>query len=549
MKWQTCNHALTKIQSIILIVVILAVVFLSISVFNSRLPASRPSSPTGTPQASPTATALSPSPTALPNGRDEIIIGIEYVVPGDGDDFRTLRIPAVKPLPSTFSWDKMQKGPDTVIDFSYTDKYVKELQDSGFTVLVFGLKISANVLIDPWMIDPAYPKTQAVNPIYHSNFSNWVKSLVERYDKDGISDMAGLKYPVKYYEIGVEFSSYQPEPTEIYLKTLELGYKAAHEAFEGVIVGHSAFLLTPVFRDNPTSDQYEAAFAKNLVGTEGKELKDIQMILDRPELFDIINIHNLGYPYEIEQIMKWLDYETAKRGYDKPVIISDTTPTPFAGFGAATKTTGNNLAIMLPPATEADRAKLSDYFKKLISADPETIAWLRSYLAADVVQRVVVAAEQGIELIDTAFTYDLPGANSALFQAAAGNAGWGGMVDYEGGHGTDKRPAYYALQQLQENIRGYDSIVRVSVGNDDEIRLYKVAKQGSEFYIAWYGYQKLYLPEDGIPTKNTQINIGTSQVTVESMANTTDVIRTAMATSNGLLSITLTPEPIYIFNR
>ena len=487
----------------------------------------------------------SPTPSPSPISEEEIIIGVEYVISGLGEGFSDLGIPAVKPLPEHFSWDKMQKGPNASIDFSFTDKYVKEYQDSGFTRIIFGLRTSANFLISEWMIAEEYPKTQAVKPQYYSRYSNWVRSLVERYDKDGVADMPGLKYPVRHYEIGVEFSSYQPEPTEVYLKTLELGYNAAHEACADVVVGHSAFLVTPVFRDDPSPDEYEKAFAENLVGTAGKGLRDIRMILDRPDLFDVLNVHNLGWPYEIESIVKWLKYETSQRGYSKPMIISDSAPTSFAGLGIATKCEGNGLSVMLPPATEADRCRLAEYFKKLIDNDPEYIGWLRRFLAGDVVQRVVVAAEQGIELIDTAFTGDLPGANLAIFQAAAGNSGGGGMVDYVGGRVTGKRPAYYSLQQLQENIRGYESIVKVNTA-DPDIRLYKVTKQEKEFFILWYGYRSLYLPEDDIPSKNVQIDIGASSVTIEAMKTSPDIDQRAAETPNGLLSIAITPEPVYI---
>ena len=500
--------------------------------------------PTPTPTSKPTPTPT-PIPTTSPNGTGEIIVGVEYVVQGIGEAFSDLGIPAVKPLPGSFSWDKMQKGTNAQIDFSFTDKYVNEFQNSGFTYIIFGLRTSSNLFTDPWMIDKEYPKTQAIDPKYYSNFTNWVRSIVERYDKDGVNDMPELKYPIKHYEIGVEFSSYQPEPTDVYLKTLELGYKAAHEASDQVIVGHSAFLVTPVFKDNPNPNEYEQAFAENLVGTAGKGLKDIRMILDRPDLFDVLNVHNLGWPYEIEQIVRWLNYETAQRGYSKPIMISDTAPTSFAGLGPATITEGKNLAVMLPPATEADRSRLAQYFKKLISNDTGYINWLRNFLAGDVVQRVVIAADQRIELMDTAFTGDLPGATSAIFQAAAGNSGWGGMVDYEGVRVTGRRPAYYALQQLQENIRSYESIARVKT--DEDIRLYKVTKQGKEFFILWYGYQKLFLPEDEIPSKSVQVDVGASFVTIEKMKTSPDVIRTSAESSNGILSLTITPEPVYIF--
>lgn len=531
---------MTKVQTMALIVLVVFVAVGAALVLRNP-----PRGPSETPSPSPTP-SRTPTQTPLPESEQEIVIGVEYVIPGIGEAFSDLGIPLVKPLPEHFSWDKMQKSPEAAIDFSLTDKFVKEFQNNGFTQLILGLRPSANALVSEWMIAEDYPKTQAVDPKYYSNYSNWVRSLVERYDKDGVDDMPGLRYSVKYYEIGVEFSSYQPEPTEVYLKTLELGYKAAHEAYDEVVVGHSAFLLTPVFRDNPGPGEYEKAFADNMVGTAGKGLADVHKILDRPDLFDVLNVHNLGWPYEIESIVQWLKYETSLRGYSKPIIISDTAPTSFAGLGSATRTSGDGLAIMLPPATEADRVRLAKYYKKLIANDQEYISWLRNFLAGDVVQRVVIAADQRIALIDTAFTGDLPGANLAIFQAGAGNSGWGGMVDYDGGRVTGKRPAYFALQQLQENIRGYKSIVRVDTG-DKDVRLYKVEKQGKEFFIVWYGYQKLYLPEDALPQKNVQIDVGTSEVVIEKMKTSQDVTRRLEQTSNGTLSVTITPEPFYIF--
>lgn len=480
----------------------------------------------------------------------EILIGVEYVINGIAKDFKDLGIPCVKPLPGSFSWDKMQKSSDSPIDFSFTDKYVKEFQATGFTCLIFGLRTNSNLLIDPWMVDKNYPKSQAIDPKYYQQFSTWVKSLVERYDHDGVADLAGLKYPIYHYEIGVEFSSYQPEPTEVYLKSLELGYQAAHEASDKAIIGHSAFLATGPMSKNPGPAEYGKAFRENSLGTAGKGLNDIRKILDRPDVFDVINLHNLGWPYEIEDLVKWISYETSQRNYTKPIIISDTVPTSFAGMGPATVCSGKKLASIFPPAKEADRCRLAEYFKKLINKDEQHLNWLRRYLAADTVQRVVIAADQGIELIDTAFTGDLPGATTALFQAGAGNSGWGGMVDLEYSFFnqpkiTGRRPAYYALQQLQENISGYDSITRVKA--EDNLRLYKGEKEGKTFFIAWYGYRELYLPDDSLPRKNFNIDLGKDVATLEEMKITPEIVRKNLTTNNGKLNIDLTPEPVYIF--
>jgi len=127
------------------------------------------------------------------NQSRELIIGVEYVVYGIGEGFADLGIPAVKPLPEIFSWDKMQKGPDAPIDFTITDRYVREFQSNGFTQIVLALRPWAGILMKPWMVDETYPQTQAVAPAYHAQYSNWVRSLVERYDMDGRDDMPELR--------------------------------------------------------------------------------------------------------------------------------------------------------------------------------------------------------------------------------------------------------------------------------------------------------------------------------------------------------------------
>ena len=67
----------------------------------------------------------------------------------------------------------------------------------------------------------------------------------------------------------------------------------------------------------------------------------------------------------------FLRHEMKQRSCDKPLIISDTTPTPFIAWGPATRATGRpqQLGIVVPPATEADRPRLAAYFTKLVDKD------------------------------------------------------------------------------------------------------------------------------------------------------------------------------------
>ena len=159
--------------------------------------------------------------------------------------------------------------------------------------------------------------------------------LLERYDGDGYKDMPGLRWPVTTFEIGTEFSSYQPEPVEDYLETLSLAYTTAHKASDSVKIAHAAFLLTPVNMDVQDPSEYDRVWAKTPRRDKHHGLEDMRRVLDHPELFDLINFHNLGSPYEIEHVIRWLKVETSRRNYRKPVIISDTLCTSYNRVGTS----------------------------------------------------------------------------------------------------------------------------------------------------------------------------------------------------------------------
>ena len=149
------------------------------------------------------------------------------------------------------------------------------------------------------------------------------------------------------------------------------------------------------------------------------------------------------------------------RGYSKGIIISDTSPNPFILVG-----TGECLQPFRQPDGCGDlpgnRGRPMSHSAVLPASacanDKETVDWMRGFIAADMVKKTVIAAEQGIELINTSFTTDLPILSTPLGFAGSGNAGWGGMVVI----GTGQRYAnYFAMQQLISHIDGYTSIQRV----------------------------------------------------------------------------------------
>ena len=493
----------------------------------------------------------SEKPVQYPTQSTGIIIGIEYAVEGqDASAFGKLGIPAIKPLPEAINWSKMQPKLDGPINYDVADQFVRDYQNAGFRELIMGLRALSHAEDNK----ATYGKNRPVpKPEYENKYADWVKGFVERYDGDGISDMPGLKYPIRYYEIEVEFSSYTPEPVDEYLKKLEIAYKAAHEAYPDVLIAHSAFLALTAFDSNPLANQYEKAFASMYIPDKHHNLTDMRKVLDRPELFDRLNFHELGDPLMIERTVRWLKYETDRRGYSKPIIISDTSPSPFVSYGRATGCTGLFLGITIWPAKESDRCRVADYFNKILDNDAATVAWKNWFIAGDMVKKTIIAAASGVELIDTAFTGDLPILSTRLGFAGAGNGGFAGVVSEKYNIFTKKysvteyRPAFFALRQLALKLAGTRSIVREQ--SDDDVRLYKLENSSGKFWIGWIHPDYLVLPGDPDPNKSVSLNLpsGAKVISMATAETAEDV--SVIDSINGKVSINLTMTPVYIYKR
>jgi hypothetical protein len=489
----------------------------------------------------------------MPRSASPILIGTEYILTDNPTRLGVLAellapigLSMAKPLPEPFSWGKMQTSPDAALDFSRLDVFVREFQEAGFSEFLIALKSAS--LWGSRVSSALITLNPAPRPEYMAAYEVWISSVVERYDADGLADMPGLLNPIRYYEIGSEFSSYEPEPVAEYLETLEHAYAAAHRADENVIVTHAAFLTTLAFEGNPGPAEYETAFG--VVPDPSHNLADIRRILDRPDLFDVINVHSLGDPYEIEGIVAWLNFEMSQRGYQKGIIISDTGTTPFVAWGAATACdrAPATMGRIIPPAVEADRCRLADYFNELVAGEESTVRWTQAFAAEDLVKKVVVSAEQGILLINTAFTEDLTWLKLPLFQAGAGTSAWAGLVDVER---RELRAGFYALQQLMRHLDGYEHVARLTQA-DDGIRIYEIARAGQISWIAWFDPGRLILPGDPVPETVLRLELGASPVTVETLITQfgqSAPDRTVISPEGGFTTLSLTPTPVFIYRE
>lgn len=505
----------------------------------------------GCPTPNPTTPVI---PAQLP-----LTVGMEYALLGTAPGVAKTRLPGVKFMPSVISWGKMQSSAAAEINFTTFDKLVSEYQGEGFEECMIGLKPESS-----WgsiAANAALPDTNfAPKPEYMDAYAAWVRAVVERYDGDGVDDMPGLEHPIRYYEIGVEFSSYEPEPVEDYLAMLEVAYQAAHEAYPDVVVLQVPFLTTTAFDSHPGPDEYEAAFAAADTRIMYHPLSDIRAILDRPDVFDALNFHCLAGAGEIESTVQWLGYEMSSRGYSKPLIISDTAPSPFVGWGSATTCEGDpsSLGIVLAPGTEEDRCRLAEYFTKLVNGDGDALDWVHGFVAEDMVRMVVVAADQGIQFLNTSFIEDLYPLNTALFHGSAGNTAWAGMVETELNWFTQEhtvkacRPLFYALQQMANWLDHYNVIERVAM-DDPDVRLYRVRHTGDlglpDFWVAWYYPALLVLPGDAVPETTIAVESTASRLRVEKLITApkqTEAETSLVPVTGGTAAVTLTATPVFI---
>ncbi len=111
-----------------------------------------------------------------------------------------------RPHPGPFIWGEIEKDEGTY-DWSAVDKYITDVQNNG---VLFVATIWPYANWDQEQCHEKLPNTRRLfsilgdyrgKPCDPEAYQRFVKVLVERYDGDGVDDMPGLKYPIKYWEV------------------------------------------------------------------------------------------------------------------------------------------------------------------------------------------------------------------------------------------------------------------------------------------------------------------------------------------------------------
>ncbi|MFH2106018.1 MAG: hypothetical protein ABII22_02060 [Candidatus Micrarchaeota archaeon] len=141
-------------------------------------------------------------------------IGFLVGTPEEMSTVNTIGASWVRPHPGPFVWGFVQPTEAEKYDFSRTDEYAIAAQKNNVTILATiwpfadwdQKKYSKDCSVGKE--DEFYPSgtnkgipAMRCKPYSMADYTKFLTKLVERYDGDGINDMPGLKYPIKYWEI------------------------------------------------------------------------------------------------------------------------------------------------------------------------------------------------------------------------------------------------------------------------------------------------------------------------------------------------------------
>lgn len=153
-----------------------------------------------------------------------------------------------RPHPGPFIWGEIEKD-EGAYDWDLVDSYVNEAQDND---VLLAATIWPYANWDQERCHEKLPDTRRLfsilgdfrgKPCDPEAYKRFVKALVERYDGDGSEDMAGLVYPIKYWEVINEpemvgtgtFFKGDPQTSD-YLEVLEATHDAIKAADPGAKV-------------------------------------------------------------------------------------------------------------------------------------------------------------------------------------------------------------------------------------------------------------------------------------------------------------------------
>ena len=355
--------------------------------------------------------------------------------------------------------------------------------------------------------------------ITEQEYINFVKSLVERYDGDGINDMPNLKNPVKHWQIDNEPPFWQlgqndglsgspmqwiRDTRDDYARVLELADTAAKSTCQDCKLVIGGMVGEDVERTKIIFKEFYEPILKRLAGKH----------------IDIFDFHIFGNSKNDYKKSKTI-YATIREGLDK--------------YGY------KNTAIWI--------LETGTYSGQPFDQGKTLTKQIENEQAADLLKRLIYPLTYGVKKVFWAWAMvegTPPIDNNDFFD----NTGliYDGIGENDLGYGV-KKLSYYTYKKMVEVLDGSDWNNIQTIQEKDGIYVYKFNKNGKPIWVAWNDNRE--------PKQITISGISSSEVTfteaVPKYESGKDVkdYSTAFNTetksaSGGKITITIKDKPVFM---
>ncbi|MBA7639153.1 hypothetical protein ES703_46811 [subsurface metagenome] len=396
-------------------------------------PTSEPATPAPSPEpATPAPTPEPAAPTPTLATIPEEILASRFGIDGAVQDMDGISKLGIRwnrsPLP--FVWGLIEPERGEYTWRRRVDGYVEKNQAYNFAILAiiwpFAEWDQANwgpapADTDP-ILDEEFLGRSRRKPYDMDAYRRFVSALVERYDGDGIGDMPGLRYPIKYWQAGLApsvqegYYAYFDGSSEDYLEVLKATYQAVKEADPEAKVLHAG--MGAMKPENVSF--WEPIFEK---GSQYFDIANVHIIWPFAEM-GAPKLARTGAIARAELTVPEFKKLLSEYGIDKPIWV-----------------------------TEASYDTWND-----VSLEEHGQIFVRSYVSS-----FASGADKFFYYIYRA----LPSESSLAKRLA--------LIDENG----ERRPAAYGLKTLIEKLDRFTSAEKLAEGQ------YKFMVEGEAIYVLW----------------------------------------------------------------
>jgi hypothetical protein len=408
-------------------------------------------------------------------------------------------------------WNGMQPTPTSSINLSQSDSWVRRFQKHGFS-LIWNLIPNAvwSREGNSTCLDTTSSGECAPGPNFEQHWYNYIRTIVERYDGDGVDDMPGLVVPVRYYVMTQEVyfgggangdagdakgEGFWEDNMYNLVRLHDITHRAIRDADptgNTRLVGSGGWLLD-LYSDFPDYPLVDGPTVQARLGGANlshsiyrKGFDSLAYLLGRlGDDSDGVKCDYIGWhPHSgwkaTDQSFRFI----RRYAPSKPIFVDDmwsyifTDVFPYPGYAQFIGI--DSMEGDFPNATVASIANLRD---RLNAGDTAALNWYNAKGARDAVKCFTTAFGGGAERASFTFSNDF-NPNHPLYLLSQ-LWRYTGLVGHKNTNYAHK-PVTYTMKLLVDKLHDFTSVQLLDVSSNPYTRVYKFERgRGTPCYIAW----------------------------------------------------------------